>query len=164
MTPGRKELVGGVPVASARGPTALRDLGLDWALDRVDRARDGAGLAHGRQSADFEGFVDILEVGGSAGLDEVDGSDFAADGQTLLAADRSASDLGQGGRRGLVCPQVAHAAAEDNGSVGSMSSNLSDPLVLDVVEGDGVGDLVADEEHVGLLVGEGANRVVRGGA
>ena len=164
MTPRRKKLVDGIPVTSAGASVALRDLGLERALDRIDRTRDEVGLlADGRHSANFEGFLDVLVVGGSAGLHEVDGTDLAADGQTLLSADCCPADLGQGSRGGLVCPEVAHAAAKDHRSIRPMSSNVADPLVLDVVERDGVGDLVADEEHVGFLVGERANRVVSRG-
>jgi hypothetical protein len=73
----------------------------------------------------------------------------------LFAADWGAADLGQGSRRGRVGPEVVHAAAQNDRRVGPVPADLADPLVLDVVERDGVGDFVADEKNVGLLVQNG---------
>ena len=41
-----------------------------------------------------------------------------------------------------------------------MPPDLADPLVLDVVERDGVGDVEAEEEDVGVVEGQRAHRVV----
>ncbi len=76
----------------------------------------------------------------------------------MFAADWGAADLSQGGRRGRVGPEVVHAAAQNDGRVGPVPSDLADPLVLDVVERDGVGDFVAYEKNVGLLVQNGKKR------
>jgi len=41
--------------------------------------------------------------------------------------------------------------------------NLENPVGLDIVQGDGVGDLEAYDEDVCLGVGQGSDRVVAGG-
>lgn len=41
--------------------------------------------------------------------------------------------------------------------------DLQNPVRLDIVEGDGVGDLEANDEDVSLGVGQGSDRVVAGG-
>ena len=72
--------------------------------------------------------------------------------------------LGQVRGRGRVDPEVRLAAAEDDGRGGAVPPDLADPLVLHVVERDGVGDVEAEQEDVGVVVGEGAHRVVGGRA
>ena len=64
--------------------------------------------------------------------------------------------------RDRVRSEVGLAAAEDDGRGGAVPPDLADPLVLDVVERDGVGDVEAEEEDVGVVEGERADRVVGG--
>ena len=64
--------------------------------------------------------------------------------------------------RHRVRPEVGLTAAEDDGRGGAVPPDLANPLVLDVVERDGVGDVEAEEEDVGVVEGERADRVVGG--
>ncbi len=90
------------------------------------------------------------------------GPDLAADGKRLLVADGRSASLGEVGHCEWVLTEVLLAAAQHHWCSGMMPTDLPHPLVLDVVQRDGVGDLVAEEEDVGVVVGQGANRVVGG--
>ena len=89
-----------------------------------------------------------------AGLGVMHGVNLTADGQGLLPGHRGAAGLAQVGQGGAVRAEVGAAAAEHDGRVRPVLADLSDPFVLDVVQGDGVGDLVAEQKDVGLMIGQ----------
>ena len=60
-------------------------------------------------------------------------------------------------------PQVGGRAAEDDRGVGAVLPDLGVPLGPHVVQRVGVGDAEADQEHVGVRVGERPHRVVGDG-
>ena len=63
-----------------------------------------------------------------------------------------------------VLPQIGGRAAEDDWRVGAVPLDLGVPLGPHVVQRVGVGDAEADQEHVGVRVGERPHRVVGDGA
>ena len=87
-------------------------------------------------------------------------ADLAAHLHGLLVADRFHALLAQAVERRRVLAQVELGADQDDGHVGRMVLDLGEPLGLDVVEGRGRDDAEADEEDVGLRVGERAQAVV----
>ena len=167
QVPGR----GAGGVAGALGPplAALRGRGGGAAVGQPSALNCGDG-------AEFEGLVDdaaavrhadvgvLGKVGQrrghcAAGLDVVDGADLAADGEALLGGRGAAADLGQGCYDLGVGAEVGLASAENDGCVGVGGADLANPFGLDVVQGDGVGDLVTRQEDVCVRVGETADRV-----
>jgi len=143
-------------------------LGLEQRHRRVDARAplEGRGLAHivvvvfgvlvfdGGQGADLEGFGVVLVRVLGARLDVVKGLDLAADGQGLLLTDRSPTRLAEVSHGQRIRSLLRLATAKDHRNVGPVSPEFPDPLVLDVVQRDGVGDFVAEEEDVGFLVGQ----------
>ena len=61
-------------------------------------------------------------------------------------------------------PQIGGRAAEDDRGVGAVPPDLRVPLGPHIVQRAWVGDAEADQEHVGVGVGEGPHRVVGDGA
>ena len=60
-------------------------------------------------------------------------------------------------------PQIGGRAAEDDRGVGAVPPDLRVPLGPHVVQRVGVGDAEADQEHVGVRVGERPHGVVGDG-
>lgn len=77
---------------------------------------------------------------------------FVLDGSHLL--------LPQALPRGLVVSQIKLRANKNDGNAGRVMLNLGVPLGLDVVERRRADDGEADEEHVGLRVGQRAQTIV----
>ncbi len=90
------------------------------------------------------------------------GTNLTADGKSLLATNWSAPCPAKMRHGGRVSPEVLLASTQYDRGVGGVTADLAHPLVLDVVQRDGVGDLVAEEEDTGLVVGQRAHGVVRG--
>jgi hypothetical protein len=59
-----------------------------------------------------------------------------------------------------VIPQIHLRAYDEAGNTGAVVVDLGKPLLANVLEGGGGGDAEADEEDVGLRIGEGAQSIV----
>ena len=116
----------------------------------------------GGQGADLERFGVVLVGVLGARLNVVQRFDLAADGERLLLTDRRSTGLAEVGDGQRIGSLLRLASAKDHRNVRPVSPELPDPLVLDVVERDGVRNLVAEEEDVGLLVRQRTHGVVRG--
>ncbi len=159
-----EEIALGGGVASCKGGGGCDGQGGlrgDWLVSPPDPP-----ALHGRQGAQLKRLraLSLRHRVARVSLHVVDGLHLAADGERLLLADGGPAGLGE-----LCCclcvrAEVLLAAAEHHGCVRTVTADVASPLVLDVVERDRVGDLVTEEEDVGLLVGQRAHGVVRGGA
>ncbi len=93
-------------------------------------------------------------------LDVLDGADGLGHVEALLEADGGELLLGEARLSLGVLTKIQLSADEEEGSVGAVVLDLRVPLGLDVLERGGRDDRIANQEDVGLRVGQRTEAII----
>ena len=118
-----------------------------------------AQLTRSRQTARFEGGLNATPSLDCGGLHVGEGADLLGEGEGLVGRDGRLAGLGQAGQHVAVGARVSLEADEDDGDVGCGGLELGRPEIEGGEEGGRVGDLVAEEEDLGGVEGQGPGRI-----
>lgn len=120
-------------------------------------------MTNGRAKHGANGLVeDGLEalLGERGALQILDGGDLLGHGQSLRIGDRRQLLVLELLNRLFVVAQIELGAHKDDGHVVAMVTHLGEPLGAHVLEGSGIHQREADEEHVRLRIRERAQAIV----